>query len=659
MPRDPNRERIRARQACQNCRKKKARCPSERPACSSCVRLGRRCVYDEPASSERLAELEQKVDLLLSASLQNQVSNVVDESPPREPPRASPHRNPDIPVSPPPQQLPEFDASSSTIQESAISQGIDIYFKWFHRQPIWCFDCQDLSSYSQIPTQLAHSILQVAARFSRTNEQLPAYGENARWLIMLQMAKGTVETESIESLCLLSYSSFIDGNMHLGQFYLGLGLQLCRSQKLDNPSVLDSEGPTTEREKRVLWSLQLLEWLYGDQCGILRAPINVLRPFFVTHDRDMAFPKDPAGGSAISGIGLWNLSLHFAWTWGRVRQHVSEMSRKPSLEEPWRLDSTYASVLADLTEIENKSPLCHRYNIVKFHERPVDEVHRDRDYWIPWLKLQLTWHSVLVMLNHPFLYLTACEYDSNLATPNTFWRRSSELVLLHATWIVRTIDLATEKKLNLVDPFLGHAAAIAATVHLYFCAAADLGLRQKSKAHFTKCKQFLESFSPVSPACQRLAELLEKLTKVALASQDWDSEQSLSKIQLSIPLMWAILQFDISTSPSDSSTSSISIGITEPEQTAIIEIGTTGTPPAIKTDLSQGHDASLPPYKTSSTNGGIGSIGNPGRFAFNTPWLWSDPFGYGGAEDLLYFTGVPTGGDNSDGPSTSWNFGNL
>ncbi|PKX89883.1 Zn(II)2Cys6 transcription factor domain-containing protein, partial [Aspergillus novofumigatus IBT 16806] len=36
----------RTRQACAPCRRKKARCPGERPTCSLCQRLGQRCSYN-------------------------------------------------------------------------------------------------------------------------------------------------------------------------------------------------------------------------------------------------------------------------------------------------------------------------------------------------------------------------------------------------------------------------------------------------------------------------------------------------------------------------------------------------------------------------------------------------------------------------------------
>lgn len=40
-------------------------------------------------------------------------------------------------------------------------------------------------------------------------ERLQQYNVNAKRLIMLRIANGTVELSTIESLCLLSYSAFI------------------------------------------------------------------------------------------------------------------------------------------------------------------------------------------------------------------------------------------------------------------------------------------------------------------------------------------------------------------------------------------------------------------------------------------------------------------
>lgn len=227
-----------------------------------------------------------------------------------------------------------------------------------------------------------------------------------------------------------------------------------------------------------------------------------------TELRPPPLPVDDLGCSKSTDLGIWSLAVHFGWVWSRVRAYVSDCARN-RLKEPWRHDSMYAMVLSDLTEIENKLSQCHRYDSVKFYERTAEEMRSSRKYWTPWLKLQFTYHCILTVLNHPFLYIVASQYNDNLAIPNAFWRRSSELVLLHATWLVRMIDMVSEKKMRLIDPFFGHAAAIAATVHLYYCCAADPRLKYKSKVDFTKCRRFLKSFVSFSTACGILVGLMK------------------------------------------------------------------------------------------------------------------------------------------------------
>ena len=305
----------------------------------------------------------------------------------------------------------------------------------------------------------------------------------------------------------------LDGNVHLGQFHLGLAFQLCRSARLDLESIYTMEDPSTERKKRVFWSLQVLEQFYGQQDGLLSVSTEIWRPsyssvgggtgFMAGDPKAPPLPSDELGTSLPSEPGIWNTSIHLGWIWSQVRRYVSECAHH-ILKEPWRHDSKYAKVLSDFMETENRIPMCHRYDSAKFFERKVEEIKMNRDYWAPWLKEQFTYHVIPTVLNHPFLYIVGAQYNPNLAIPNTFWRRSSELALIHATWIVRMIDMVVDKQVPLVDPFFGHVAAIAATVHLYYCCAAATRLKHKSNTDFAKCRRFLKGFLPFSAGCAAL-----------------------------------------------------------------------------------------------------------------------------------------------------------
>lgn len=307
----------------------------------------------------------------------------------------------------------------------------------------------------------------------------------------------------------------LDGNIQLGQFHLGLAFQLCRSAMLDVQSVYAIPDQTTERKKRVFWSLQLLEQFYGRQDGILNVSTEIWRPTYSSMGKGHLefdakappLPRDELGTTGPSEPGIWNTSLYLGWVWSQVRRYVSNCAND-IVKEPWRHDSMYAKVLSDFLETENRIPMCHRYDSAKFFERKVEELKMNRDYWAPWLKEQFTYHIIPTVLNHPFLYIVGAQHNPNLAIPNTFWRRSSELALIHATWIVRMIDMAVDKQVPLVDPFFGHVAAVAATVHLYYCCAAAARLKHKSNTDFAKCRRFLKTFLPVSAGCAALVSLL-------------------------------------------------------------------------------------------------------------------------------------------------------
>ncbi|EPS29317.1 hypothetical protein PDE_04266 [Penicillium oxalicum 114-2] len=699
MPREGNRGRLRSHEACLNCRRKKTRCPAEKPACSSCVRLNQECHYTPVTrgsrngpSADRLAYLEEKVNLILSGGR----SLSQDQGPNR----GGNNENQDTTYSTgscdssadcgsglnDPFLLGLGFENSKISPSSRVSQAVDLYFQYCHRQPIWCFDREEVKDTSYISEELVCSILTLTARFSTEREELLHYGDSARTLVMLRIANGTVELETIESLCLLSYSSFLDGNNHLARFHLGLALQLCRSAMLDLHSTYSIDCPLAERKKRLFWSLQCLEQTYGQIHDVLGVPAEVLRSFYVSSHDDLGLfrdldtrppplPFDEVGCTTSSDLGIWSLALHFGWVWSRVRSYVFDCAQN-RLKEPWRHDSLYTMVLSDVTELENKLSLCHRYDSVKFYERRAEEVRANRAYWAPWLKFQFTYHSILTVLNHPFLYIVASQYNHKLTIPNTFWRRSSELVLLHATWIVRLIDMVSEKKLRLIDPFFGHAAAIAATVHLYYCCAADPRLKFKSKTDFTKCRKFLKTFVSFSPACEKLNQTLDKMTRIASGSEKVDFDWEPSKILLSIPLMWDLLQ--VNCTPRSPETTSA--GLLHPSlnpagaQDEMEDISSTleiivAMSPEITVNTTDGGSAAhlppkLPQRKRSApdpptTRDMTDTLVAPAdSLMTNTPWLWTEPPQFIDMDTLGYPESESTMA-TIDGFSTWWDYGNL
>ena len=205
---------------------------------------------------------------------------------------------------------------------------------------------------------------------------------------------------------------------------------------LDTKSAYAADDPATDRKKRLFWSLQVLEQSYGRQEGLLSVPTDIWRPAYSSAgggDLELdckapPLPRDDLGTSKPTEPGIWNTSIYLGWVWSQVRKYVSDCADN-ILHEPWRHDSTYAKVLSDFLETENRIPMCHRYDSVKFYERRVEDLKINGDYWGPWLKEQVMYHLIPTVLNHPFLYIVGAQHNPNLGIPNTFWRRSSEAAL--------------------------------------------------------------------------------------------------------------------------------------------------------------------------------------------------------------------------------------
>lgn len=90
-----------------------------------------------------------------------------------------------------------------------MAKALKIYFEHFNRQPIWCFEREDVLPYQSIADELAFAILALTAHFLPESERVQNYSSKARNLIMLRVANGSVRLATIESMSLLSFSFFL------------------------------------------------------------------------------------------------------------------------------------------------------------------------------------------------------------------------------------------------------------------------------------------------------------------------------------------------------------------------------------------------------------------------------------------------------------------
>lgn len=499
-------------QACDNCRRKKTRCPGEKPECSNCTRLSQSCQYSGSdfdddrrgqistrSVEDRLAQLEKKFDRLAdnpSAS-------------PRQgetPPNCDVRRDSTTPTSPP--------AGSSLVPDrQTVADAISIYFRCGHRQPIWLFESsEELSPDSPeelLLTVLGLSIQYAPAEFDNVPVQAPSvYNDASRSLIMLQIASSSVSLSTLQALCLLVFSNLVLGDLQLASFHLSLLKTLLQSSSLDEPSSPERTR-LLEDQRRLFWSFHTLDVLCGLPNRIPSLLVDIRAPQYLvpgdpSHKCSGPAPLLPQEIYSVQGersLGIWAHMVRSASLWAQVRIYVWKCADGLS-RMPWQPDSGYTAINAQLLDMECAFPNSYRYDSARFLERSSEEINSKRDFWLPWMKIQVTYHALHSILNHPFLYAT--RNSRPRPGPNAFWKTSTDLALLHSTWIARLIGLASKKCLALSDPFFAHAAAIAITLHLYWSRATDSKIRGPAQANLEICRSFLAEIGARWPICNSI-----------------------------------------------------------------------------------------------------------------------------------------------------------
>ncbi|KAJ5980147.1 hypothetical protein N7481_007445 [Penicillium waksmanii] len=419
-------------------------------------------------------------------------------------------------------QLPEVMPFTLPSKE-IVSESIGLYFRYCHKQPLWLLDPEDLASPENCRNEVIFGILTLALRYSdnpllegRKDQMCRQYAESARGLVMFRIAQGSVDLSTMQSLCLIALAEYISNDTDLAWLHIGLVTNLAKCGGLDVEQNEGSIFPASEAKRRLFWSIHFLDQQYGLRNMQLDMFQDIQRPVYMAmgmgSPREMGTkpPQLPQETGSCSSRGdIWVYMVQLGCFWSEVQQYVSHCSVGDATP-PWSVKSGYSILGAHLMDIETKFPTRHRWDSVRFWEQPKEELEAERWYWSPWLYLQFTYHAIHSVLNHPFIYSWRPQQSAQLSVPNTFWKTSSELALIHSTWTVRLIEMITEKEYLLSDPFLAHTVSIAATIHIYYCRAADPAVRESAQRAVEICTKFLGELATKWPRCQTMVSFSEK-----------------------------------------------------------------------------------------------------------------------------------------------------
>ncbi|CEI61379.1 unnamed protein product [Fusarium venenatum] len=538
----------RATQACDNCRRKKIRCPGERPQCSACSRLRQHCSFVETASvseqstsqvdptvSSRLEQLEDKLD--------NLISRVVPQSMQETTPSSTSER---------PNQVLSFSAVTPQQQSLSTPVSVDLrakaigfYFRHIHRQPLWLFDdpLQDLSD------ELIHAIMALFSTYYASSQEREGvespgvYYKAARTSVMLTIAQGSMTIQSSQTLCLLAYYNFIIGDVTTAGFDISIAksmLQLVPDNERDPVRLLSLQA-----KSRVFWSIQFLSYSCGAPVLLPSVQQDVDTPQLLTVEaRDPLTKCIPVPRAVETGVhetlpDVWAQSHKLCSLWTELRLYVARCV-EGRVKYPWHPESDYTKLCSQVLDIEMYHPVHLSYNRVKFPSISAQDAHTNRSDLLPWVRIQVAYHAIHCVLNHPCLYTSMAETPRERLGGNTFWRASCEKALRHCTWISRLIRTANEKGLKIVDPFLAQAAAIACTLHLYWARTSDTRLKASSLENLDICRKLVKQMAACWPICKAIDTALDHFIESIERPLQINSETA-SPAAVKTSLIWILL----------------------------------------------------------------------------------------------------------------------
>lgn len=536
----------RVSQACSNCRRKKTRCPGERPACSHCVRLRQNCEYldnqrDRQAWLGSKSRLEDRVaqleEMILNKSQGLSQQNETPESTTAS--YLSPTGN------------LETSATSLLPPNDIIALVIHAYYEYAHRQPLWLFERDDALN-SDCCEELLLTILSIAAQHSSTNSfrehlhSAETYSDAARSMIMLRIASASVDMRILQALCLLSFSNLLLNDLDLASFHAMLAKTLLQSSGLAS-QLSPERSAKFEEQRRLIWSIFILDLICGQQqkTPSLNEDIHNPRYFMIegtqqrTSSQCPSLPQESHDNNEERSIGIWAHMAGMISLWSEATLYVSKCAEGIS-STPWKSDSTYTNINSHIMDQDTTFPDCHRFDAAKFSERSVADIAAQREYWLPWMRVQINFHLIHCILNHPFL-LSSSKPKQNVGT-NNFWKSASQLALLHSTWISRLLEMSKEKGLQLSDPIFTYAAVVATTLHTYWSRASDATVRSSARRYSELCRTFVTEWGPQWSVCQSMAKLLDEYLCVMLSAQPIQrSREDTDKVKASA--IWNIFSF--------------------------------------------------------------------------------------------------------------------
>lgn len=235
-------------------------------------------------------------------------------------------------------------------------------------------------------------------------------------------------------------------------------------------------------------------------------PQSAPQPFGTSSEiTDAALAQSENQGNLIelSDLGITAYAVQLSKVWQRAARYAHRRYA-PSTLPPWSAQSEYSYITAQLMELETRLPYKYRFRPSRFADQESGEIERNRAFWAPWLFVQMIYHAIVCLLNHPLLMALRLRSFRVTMVPEIFLQHTADMTATHTEWIVHLLDLCKEKGFPLTDPFLVHFAAIAATIFLQQSYTDDPIVKSTKEECFSKCLKFVREIGTNWPYISQL-----------------------------------------------------------------------------------------------------------------------------------------------------------
>ncbi|KAH7357792.1 hypothetical protein B0T11DRAFT_283113 [Plectosphaerella cucumerina] len=557
----------RARHACEPCRRKKSKCPGERPVCSYCERLGQECVYQDPtdavdpkqskhnqAMENRMSNLEGKLDRLLEHLSNDANENSRLDSSPRQVISPIPSAtagefgwNVGLETNSPSSSA--LARKSPNVTEARLLEVGRLYLTWCHDQPITLFSqAAFLQSLPSRTPELVLSLESLSLRFPpgsmtpQTEQLIEAKAVAARRIVMDRITEGRVELSTLQSMCLLSLFDFASGKFSQSRLNLAMLSHLAHDLPFSS-----SSGEAARERQDCLKSIFVLQQLQG----CIERPTRLMGALTGSSIGVDAFSiVASCAGPDLTSFGdaedrsIASTSTGFCSAWQMARAYAA-CRVGPNSPPPWDAHSDYSSVMQSHLNIDCRVPLKYRFSHNKIDTFSPEALQKDRHWWMPFLFMQFVYSAIPCLLNHPFL-LSMRLRNFRQTIPHTFIQQSFESITRNAGWIIYFIGVLESKGLMVSDPCLAHCVVIVATIHLQHSFVSDPQVRSRAQTGFDKCMRFLRQMAVIWPTVAVMANNLKRLQdSIVLVSTPQDpSDATKPSFSIDSQLLWDLLIYD-------------------------------------------------------------------------------------------------------------------